>query len=272
MAVEFANDTTKRAGALYTDLPENILIMPELNGRHELTDIEDLAADIEKNGQSTPVAIRKNDQGQPVLIYGHRRWMAITLINSRKKPGEKKINIIGNYYAVSESEAFEMAISENHFRKAASPMDDCANITVLRKRFKYSDEQIAKIYFPEAKDDAAKATAVHFVKQRASLIELAPEAAKAVREGRIKPTAAVALAKLTKDQQRAKVSANGKIKGKDVAPQKSKAVTVRGLVEALLKDVENWADIDNTEVEYISIDRLKFKRVLTALAIDYKAV
>jgi ParB-like chromosome segregation protein Spo0J len=267
MAVEFANETTKRAGALYTDFPENIVVVPELNGRHELVDIEALAADIEKNGQTTPVGLRKNDQGEPVLIYGHNRYMAICLLNKRNPDHPRKI--IGNYYSVSESEAFMMAIAENRFRKDVSPMDDCANITTLKKRFKYTDEDIAAIYFPEAKTEEEKAAGLRFVKQRASLIELAPEAAQAVREGRVKPTAAVALAKLTKDQQRLKVAAPGKLKGKDVSPAK-KTVTVRTLVEAFLKDIDDTADIDNTDVEFISVDRLKLKRVFTALGIDYK--
>ncbi len=269
MAVEFANDTTKRAGALYTDLPENIIIMPDLNGRHEVTDIEALAADIEANGQDTPVALRKNDQGLPVLIYGHRRWMAICLINKRKKPGQTKMNIVGNYYSVTEAEAFEMAIRENHNRKAPSAMDDCANINMLRKRFKYPDEAIAKIYFPEAKDETEKAAALRFVKQRGSLIELAPEAAQGVREGRVKVTTAVVLAKMTREQQREKMAQSGKVKTSDVAPPKKKAVTIKTLIAALLTDIGE-GDLENTENEFIAVDRKKLRKVVLAVGIDPK--
>ena len=226
MAVEFANDSTSRAGALYTDYPENIVIMPELNGRHEHTDVEDLAADIEKNGQLQAVKIRKNDQGQPVLVYGHRRYRAICLLNERNPGNLRKIRC--EYTAATDAEAFGMAIRENRCRKDVSPIDDCANITTLRKLFSLTDEDIAAVYFPEAKTDAEKAEALRFVKQRAALVELAPEAAQAVREGRVKITAAVGLSKLTKDQQRTKVAGTGKVKVSDVAkaPAQPKAQPV----------------------------------------------
>jgi ParB-like chromosome segregation protein Spo0J len=220
MAVEFANETTKRACALYSDWPENILIVPELNGRHEHTDVETLAADIAKNGQLVPVICRKNDQGLPVLVAGHRRYRAICLLNERNP--EQPMRVKFEYAAVTEVEAFSMAIRENRNRKDVSPIDDCANIITLRKRFQFTDEDIATIYFPEAKTDEEKAEALRYVKQRASLVELAPEAADAVREGRVKLTAAVGLAKLTKDQQREKVSRPGRVKVSDVA-KKSKA-------------------------------------------------
>ena len=215
MAVKFANETTKRACALYSDWPENILIVPELNGRHEHTDVETLAADIAKNGQLVPVICRKSDQGLPVLVAGHRRYRAICLLNERNP--EQPMRVKFEYAAVSEVEAFSMAIRENRNRKDVSPIDDCANIITLRKRFNSTDEDIAAVYFPEAKTDEEKAEALRYVKQRAFLIELAPEAADAVREGRVKLTAAVGLAKLTKDQQRETVARPGKVRVSDVA-------------------------------------------------------
>jgi ParB-like chromosome segregation protein Spo0J len=177
--------------------------------------VETLAADIAKNGQLVPVICRKNDQGLPVLVAGHRRYRAICLLNERNP--EQPMRVKFEYAAVTEVEAFSMAIRENRNRKDVSPIDDCANIITLRKRFQFTDEDIATIYFPEAKTDEEKAEALRYVKQRASLVELAPEAADAVREGRVKLTAAVGLAKLTKDQQREKVSRPGRVKVSDVA-------------------------------------------------------
>jgi ParB-like chromosome segregation protein Spo0J len=295
MAVEFANETTKRACALYSDWPENILIVPELNGRHEHTDVETLAADIAKNGQLVPVICRKNDQGLPVLVAGHRRYRAICLLNERNP--EQPMRVKFEYAAVTEVEAFSMAIRENRNRKDVSPIDDCANIITLRKRFQFTDEDIATIYFPEAKTDEEKAEALRYVKQRASLVELAPEAADAVREGRVKLTAAVGLAKLTKDQQREKVSRPGRVKVSDVAkkskakPQPAEAPapietapapapapqpangkgngkhvdkdsdahklrTFSLSLNDLLKDVEP-ADLTNPDVEWVSVSALK---------------
>jgi len=219
MPTGFANDTTKR-GDLFVDFPENIIIVPELNGRHDHTPVDDLAADIETNGQLVPVICRKDDQGQPVLVAGHRRWRAIVQINKKNPETPRKIKF--TYEKVNETEAFTMAIRENRHRKDVSPVDDAANIHVLRKRFNYTDEDIAAVYFPEAKKPEEKAESLRFVKQRAALIELAPEAAQAVRDGKVKLTAAVQLAKLTKDQQRAKVAAGGKVKVSDVAKPSKK--------------------------------------------------
>jgi len=224
VAVEFNSETVKRAGALYCDYPENILIDPVLNGRHEHTDIESLAADIEANGQNTPVILRKDDQGRPVLVAGHRRWRAVSLLNERSP--EQKRKLVGNYFSLTEAEALAMAVSENRFRQDVSPIDDASNIKIFRKRFGLADEDIAKIYFPGAKTEADKATALRFIEQRASLIELAPEAAQAVRDGRMKVTAAVALAKLSKDQQRARVAIPGKVKVADVKPVKKADTSV----------------------------------------------
>lgn len=204
MAVTFQNESTRRGGALYVDFPENILIMPELNGRIENTDVTDLAADIEKNGQNTPVVIRKNDAGVPVLVCGHRRWRAVKLINDRNP--EHKIQLVCNYFTLTEMEAFALAIGENRFRKDVTPMDDCHNIALMQKRFKSTVEDIAQIYFPEAKTPEAKSEAVRWVNNRLALQELAPEAAQAVRDDRLKITAAVELSKLSKDQQRAVVA------------------------------------------------------------------
>lgn len=264
MAVSFATDSMSRSGALYVDYPENILVEPELNGRHEHTEIEDLAADIEKNGQMSPVGIRKNDQGQAVLVYGHRRYRAISLLNSRNSANPRKV--ICNYFAVGEDEAFAMAIGENRFRRDVSPIDDCANITVMLRRFGKTLEDIATVYFPEARTPEAKLEALKFVKTRAALVELAPEAATAVREGRVKLTAAVALSKLTKDQQRAKVKGEGKVKGSDVAPSKPivvKAVAavieaidteLRRLIGIVLDDISQ-VSLNDDEQRYVEVDR-----------------
>jgi len=223
MAVSFSSETMTRSGALYVDYPENILIDPELNGRHELPDIEELAADIEAHGQYTPVVVRKNDAGQAVLVYGHRRWRALLLLNERNPDNKRKITC--NYVALTEAEAFAAAIGENRFRKDVSPIDDAENIRIMRQRFAKSDEDIAAIYFPQAKTDEAKTEALRFVKQRAALIELAPEAAQAVRDGRVKITAAVHLAKLSRDQQKVVVSKGGRVKGKDINPVTPKVTT-----------------------------------------------
>src|SRR5215470_3943868 len=216
MAAVFENDTTKRTSTLVADYPENILLDAELNGRVDNTDVEALAADIEANGQRTPVLIRKNDEGLPLLVFGHRRWRAVKLINQRNaKKGLPLIKLECSYEKLTDEEAFAAAIAENRFRKDTTPMDDTHNIAIWQKRFKKSLEEIAQIYFPEAKKPEDKATALKWVRDRASLVELADEAKQAVRDGKVKITAAVHLTRLSKDKQKEVIAqTSNTLKGK----------------------------------------------------------
>jgi ParB-like chromosome segregation protein Spo0J len=230
MAVEFAHKLG-RGGALYTEYPENILIMPELNGRVDSVDVTALAADILKNGQIQPVLIRKDDQGRAVIVSGHCRWKAVKYINEKLlKEGEQKVKLECSYEKLDEKEAFFRAIAENRFRQEVSHMDNCHNILILQKRFKLSMEDIAGIYFPEATKGKAKEDAIRWVSDRAALKELAPEAEEAVRDGRAKITAAVELSKLSKDQQKQVLQ---EAKGKKVAgKERIKVSDVKAVKEA----------------------------------------
>lgn len=273
MAVTFSNETTKRTSTLVADYPENILVDPELNGRVDTTSVDDLAADIEANGQRSPVLVRKNDAGQPVLVFGHRRWRAAKLINQRlAKKGLPLVRLQCSYEPLTDEEAFTAAIAENRFRKDTTPLDDTHNITVWLRRFKKTLEEVAAIYWPEAKKPEEKATALKWVKDRASLVELAPEAATAVREGKVKITAAVQLTRLSKDKQKevieqtknmvkgkarvkvsnviaAKGKSKGKSKGKKAAPAKSTfkptvkpTSSIYEAAEGLARAVDAWLE------------------------------
>lgn len=225
MAVTFTNDTTKRTSTLVADLPENIVLDPQLNGRYERDNpeikaaVEALAADILANGQRTPVKLRKNDTGLPVLVFGYCRYHAVNLINKRLRAkgtaDDQLVKLEGSYETLTEEEALVAAIGENRFRVGTSPMDDCWNITLLTKRFKKSEEEIAQIYFPEAKGSEKKAVAVKWVRDRAALAELHIDAQEAVRKGEIKVTTATKLAKVSKDEQKKIIEENTTtVKGK----------------------------------------------------------
>jgi ParB-like chromosome segregation protein Spo0J len=254
--IEFTGEVG-RAATQYSAFPEEILVDPELNGRHENTSVDSLAADIEANEQHAPVVCRKDDQGRPVLTFGHRRYRAICLLNARNPKSPRKIIFV--YKKMSEGEAFVAAIGENRFRKDVSPIDDATNIETLRRRFGKTDEDIAQIYFPEMVTEDERKAALRFVKDRSSLIELAPEAAQAVRDGRIKITAAVALSKLTREQQKKKVEKAGKIKGNDVKiekPAKAKKPDAEFMsrVAAVIGSVD-WAKLSEDE-DTIPVDAI----------------
>ncbi len=204
MAVDFKAKFTRTSE--YGFAPQDIVVKPKLNGRHELPDIQWLIDDIVDKGQLQPCVIR-NEAGKPVLVAGFSRWRAISEIN-KKHLAPVQLSVRCCYSRCNEQEGFIANISENRVRNATTPLDDAHNISMLQKWGK-TDEEIAGIY---------KASAA-WVKKTAKLVTLEPEAQKAVNEGRLKPTAAAEIAKLTAEQQREAVKGEGKVK----APEKEKS-------------------------------------------------
>lgn len=232
MAVQFNVEHTRSSE--YRLFPENITIRPDLNGRHELPDIEWLVQDILRQGQIVPVTIR-SDGGTPVLTAGFSRWRAISEINKRKL-APVKMQIRCTYMQCSEQEGFLGNISENRFRNNTTILDDAHNIKRLLKQYAMTEEQIAAIYFPTAENAEDKKKALRFVKQRASLASLTKEAEQAVRQGRLKESATVAIAKLSEQQQREVLkNSTGKIKTSAVKPsQKTASVDIKTQIREVI--------------------------------------
>ena len=216
MAVEFKVDHERSSE--YRFAPENITINPELNGRHEKPDVEWLIADILRTGQHTCVQVR-NDGGEAVLVAGFSRWRAVSEIN-RRKLTPKPLKLRATYVRVNEVTAFLMNISENRFRNETTPIDDAHNIQRLLNVYQMSEKQIAEVYFPTAATGEETKRAIKFVKDRVALITLTPEAEEAVKTGRVKESAAAAIAKLSASQQREVLLKDGAITGKDVKAAK----------------------------------------------------
>jgi ParB family chromosome partitioning protein len=208
MAVNFSVEHTRTSEYLIP--PEQILIKPELNGRHDETDVEDLIASFVAEGQLQPVLIGRDGE-KPVLYAGHRRWMAAIEINKRKlTPAPFKLRCV--YFAGSEAQAFRATVRENHDRKDTTAIDDAYNIARL-ECFGMTTAEIAQLY-------REKET---WVKDRRALADLGAAATKAVREGRLKPTQAKKLARLSKDAQAKAVSGKEKVTGKEVREAEGKA-------------------------------------------------
>ena len=188
MAVEFKTDHTRTSEYLF--VPSDIKINPELNGRHELPDIEWLIESMVASGQLQPVLIG-NDGGRPVLYAGHSRWRAGIEINKRKlTPVPFKLRCV--YFRGNEHQAFMATVRENRDRNETTAIDDAYNIAKLERYGMTLEDIGAKVYHEDLK----------WVKDRLSLIELCADAAKALTNNTLKPKAAVALAKLSKEAQR----------------------------------------------------------------------
>lgn len=263
MAIEFKVPHS-RTGE-YRLLPENITINPELNGRHELPDIEWLITDILTRGQISPVAVR-NDGGACVLVAGFSRWRAVSEINKR---GLSPVPVALRCTAVkcNEFESFLLNISENRFRNPTTPIDDAHNIKRLLNIYQMTEDQVCEIYFPTAKTDKELREARAFVNERIALIDLTPEAEQAVRSGRVTMPAAKAIAKLSTEQQRKVIEKEGTIERKDVVPPvapkapkpPAKDPELLRRIGVMLDDIEGMLTspeyANDPKFDYIEVDR-----------------
>jgi len=239
LAVDFTDKSAYTRTSEYVYDPACLALSPELNGRQDLPNIDGLVASIAKIGQLQPVVIRNNG-GVPTLIVGISRWRAILKINKEKlTPLPLKIRCV--YFQTNENDGFLAGIAENHFRNATTPLDDAYNCDRLQK-WGQTIEQIAETY----NESAA------WVRGRLKLVTLDPEAKAAVKEGRLKPTAAAHISKLSAEQQREAVKGKGKVKGKDVA--KPGGRSLKQLVNAMLKGIDAEA-LTNKEFEYVDAPR-----------------
>jgi ParB-like chromosome segregation protein Spo0J len=244
MAVDFSIPHTRTSE--YLIAPEDIVVKPDLNGRHKLPDIDWLIESFARFGQLQPIDISA-EEGKAVLRAGHSRWRAA--IEGKKRgvlPPEFKLRCSyirctpdrKNGYS-SDAMGFLANIHENIVRNPAEAIDDAYNIAKL-EQWSMTHEEIAKIYRQDVK----------WVEQRLALIDLVPEAQKAVADGRMKLSAAAHFAKLAKQVQSDKMKAKGdegKITARDAkpedAPAKPKAkrsdnatVSLRAILESAVNE------------------------------------
>lgn len=115
--------------------------LPELNGRHDLPDIEWLISSILTVGQLQPVPIRKTG-GRPVLTAGYSRWRAVKAINDRQLTPEP-IRLLCTLKQQTDKQAFISTIHENIVRNATTPIDDAYNIQKLINVFQMPMRSLA---------------------------------------------------------------------------------------------------------------------------------
>jgi hypothetical protein len=252
MAVMFKD---MKRGSVYYLNPLKIKVLPELNGRHELPDIEWLIQDIARNGQDTPVVIRAEGPAKAriaVLDCGYSRWRAIIEINKRGlTPVPLRIACV--FRDGNEVDGFLANIRENRFRNTTTELDDAHNIVRLR-RFQMTEEDIAYVYFADARGDREKTKkAVAWVKKQAKLATLTPEGEKAIKEGRVKMSAARHIAALSAEAQKQLLELSEK--GSSLTSQsirkaqgKPEKITMRELRKALTV-AARFKEIPETKVE-----------------------
>lgn len=219
MAVRW--DIASTRGSEYLFDPADLIINPDLNGRQDAPDVESLIADILERGQLQPVLVR-NDGGKPVLVAGFSRWRAISEIN-RRNPDTAPIRIRCTYFRGDEREGFLANIAENLQRNGTTPLDDAHNCRKLEAWGMKVEEIAQRLRQSEG-----------WVRGRLTLAEATPELKEALHAGRIKPTAAVTIAKLAAAQQRKAVAGDGNVKPPSDKPG-AKALRER-IIDAALND------------------------------------
>lgn len=218
MAVEFTPKHNRTSE--YRFFPEDIVVKPSLNGRYGVPDIEALIHDILANGQHTPVVIR-NDGGKPVLCAGYSRYRAVSEIN-RRKLLDSPIPLRCTYSQCSEAKGFLVAISENRICNSTTELDDAHNIARLMKVYAKTEDEVAAIYFPGSSkpDKPTPKEHLRWIKKRLALVNLTPAAEKAMREGKLKGSAAVVISKLDQEHQAEALAGMNRHKPKARAAQK----------------------------------------------------
>ena len=193
MAVEFKVEHTRTSE--YLIAPRDLTIRPQLNGRFDAPEIEDLLQSLIDIGQTTPILIGNNG-GHPYVIAGHRRWRAaVEGITTGRLPKTFKLRCV--YFRGTEVEEFQACVSENLDRAETSPLDDAHNIARF-ERFGMSPEEIAVFYHRKLEDGSPDTP---WVRSRLALISLSADSVAALKAGRVKPNAVAILAKLSKEQQ-----------------------------------------------------------------------
>ncbi len=104
--------------------------------RSNLGDLTDLKASIAERGVLEPILVRRRDDGRFTIISGERRFRAALEAGLTEIPSIEM--------DVGDSELVEIALIENLQRKDLTPFEEADGFGMLRSRYGYTHEQIAK--------------------------------------------------------------------------------------------------------------------------------
>jgi ParB/RepB/Spo0J family partition protein len=175
---------------------DQILPDPENPRSDELTEIEELAANIKAVGLINPLTVRDCGPIQPagaidhstsvpgyMIVAGHRRYEAVKQLGWKTVP----CTLVN----VEDPQALELALSENIMRVAMHPVDEHRAFVSLKLQG-YSVKKIAKHY---GVDDRT-------VKQRLALGSIIPEFLALWRENKIEWDSVKQIAQMKPGKQR----------------------------------------------------------------------
>ncbi|MEU4875480.1 ParB/RepB/Spo0J family partition protein [Streptomyces sp. NPDC021608] len=152
----------------------------------------ELANSIKQHGLLQPIVVRKVAEGGYELIAGERRFRANELAGNTTI--ETKILVTEGDAEISDMDSFKKAMAENLNREDMLPLEEARGFKkVLDEEEDADPASVAKTF----------SKSVQYVNQRLALLNLRPEIQAAVDLGHIGTQAAVQIAALSRDNQKA---------------------------------------------------------------------
>jgi ParB family transcriptional regulator, chromosome partitioning protein len=189
-----------KSNVLFFD-PERLTLVtdtasPLYDERVHLPVSEDLARNIDYQGVLEPVLIQKNPEtGDVEIVVGRQRVKAARLANEwRKARGVVPIQVPALVHKGDRRNALDVIVSENEVRQSDSPLGRAEKMRRSMALGRGEDE-VAVIF----------GCTVQTVRSTLQLLESPAAVREAVEAGQINVTQAKQLAKLSPDEQRAKV-------------------------------------------------------------------
>ncbi|MFD8509756.1 ParB/RepB/Spo0J family partition protein [Streptomyces antimycoticus] len=153
--------------------------------------LQELADSIKEHGLLQPIVVRKVEEGYE-LVAGERRFRANELAGNITI--ETKILLPEADTEISDMESFKKAMAENLNREDMLPLEEARGFKkVLDEEEDATVASVAKTF----------SKSVQYVNQRLALLALRPEIQTAVDLGHIGTQAAVQIAALSRDNQKA---------------------------------------------------------------------
>ncbi|MFE7129375.1 ParB/RepB/Spo0J family partition protein [Streptomyces sp. NPDC057638] len=158
-------------------------------GHFEPEALKELAESIQQHGLLQPVVVRRVQKGYE-LVAGERRFRA----NSQAGNLTIEAKVLLSDGEITDLDSFKKAMAENLNREDMLPLEEAKGFK------KVMDEEEGATVATVAKTFAKS---VPYVTQRLALLSLRPEVAEAVNLGHIGTQAAVQIAALSRDNQKA---------------------------------------------------------------------
>ncbi|MEW2046584.1 ParB/RepB/Spo0J family partition protein [Streptomyces sp. NPDC005476] len=154
--------------------------------------LTELANSIKQHGLLQPIVVRKVAEGGYELIAGERRFRANELAGNITI--ETKVLLTEGDAEISDMDSFKKAMAENLNREDMLPLEEARGFKkVLDEEEDADPASVAKTF----------SKSVQYVNQRLALLNLRPEIQTAVDLGHIGTQAAVQIAALSRDNQKA---------------------------------------------------------------------